>query len=59
MREDDPRFNERLRCVTIVEKWTRRDFRSLHAGEMTAQEHRTVVAILKAILTEIVGGADD
>lgn len=40
---------ERKRISAIVSKWKRRDHLSLHVGEVTAQEFRTVVAVLISI----------
>lgn len=41
------------RVEQILNKWTRPDHIRLHAGEMTVQELRTVVAVVKAIAVEI------
>ncbi|MCA0032698.1 hypothetical protein [Mesorhizobium sp. B263B2A] len=37
---------ERERCEALLQPWKRRDHLSLHCGEVTAQEFRTVVAVL-------------
>lgn len=39
---------ERERCAKSLQPWKRRDHLSLHCGEVTAQEFRTVVAVLTA-----------
>lgn len=44
---------ERERCAVIAEKWTTSGHILLHAGEMTAQELRSVKAVAKAIAAEI------
>lgn len=41
----------RLRAV--LRRWQRADYIRLHAGEMTAQEMRSVLAVLKAVSLEI------
>lgn len=38
---------------TILRRWDRAAYMQLHAGEMTAQEIRTVRAVLRAIWREI------
>lgn len=47
------RVAERERCTAICAPWMRRDHLSLHAGEVTAQEFRTVVAVVKSIKVQI------
>ena len=37
----------------IFSKWRRHDYMQLHGGEMTAQEKRTVVAVLHAVEGEV------
>ena len=37
----------------IFTKWRRHDHMQLHAGEMTAQEKRSVVAVLHAVEAEV------
>ena len=44
---------ERERCATIAQHWTHPDTLRLHAGEMTAQELRTVVAVLNGVIAAI------
>lgn len=45
----------RERSGEIIRKWLRTDTLKLHAGEMTAQELRTVKAVLRGVLAEIEG----
>jgi multidrug resistance efflux pump len=45
-------------CAKKLQRWKRRDHLSLHAGEVTAQEFRTVVAVLLAIEGEFRALAD-
>lgn len=45
--------SERERCVAIIKEWRRADSLRLHAGELTAQEVRTVQAILNGVIAEI------
>ena len=40
---------ERERAIAICSPWMKRDHLTLHAGECTAQEFRTVVAVLKSV----------
>lgn len=40
---------ERERISSVIQKWKHRDHLELHAGETTAQEFRTVVAVLISI----------
>lgn len=42
------RAEERERCARVNEAWLNRSELLLHCGEMTAQELRTVTAVLKA-----------
>ena len=42
------REKERERCAKVNEAWLNRSELLLHCGEMTAQELRTVTAVLKA-----------
>ena len=52
--------SERARCAEIAEEWQNASFARLHAGEMTAQEMRTVKAVCSAIARAIrhpVGGS--
>lgn len=44
---------ERARCAKIAEAWRTPSYARLHAGEMGAQEMRTVQAVALAIATEI------
>lgn len=46
---------ERERCRAIASRWLSADHIRLHAGEMTAQELRSVRAVVAAIRREIVG----
>ena len=46
-------FEEVDRITEIVNKWTDSGHILLHAGEMTAQELRSVKAVVSAILREI------
>ena len=41
------------RAAQIAQHWTRPDTLRLHAGEMTAQELRTVVAVLNGVIAAI------
>lgn len=41
------------RCEDIVREWSNMDYAQLRAGEMSAQERRTLKAVLTAILTKI------
>ena len=41
------------RAAQIAQRWTHPDTLRLHAGEMTAQELRTVVAVLNGVIAEI------
>ena len=43
---------ERERVRDVLKKWTRADHIQLHAGEMTAQELRSVKAVVNAIIRE-------
>jgi hypothetical protein len=38
---------------SLSEKWLSPDHIRLHAGELTAQEMRTVLAVLKAVFSEV------
>lgn len=49
---------ERAKLNAIIDMWKRRDHLSLHSGEVTAQEFRTVVAVLNAIAAGIRKGSD-
>lgn len=49
---------ERAKLNAIIDMWKRRDHLSLHSGEVTAQEFRTVVAVLNAIAAAIRKGSD-
>lgn len=40
---------ENERCVALVEEWARPDVIRLHAGELTAQEMRTAVALMRSL----------
>jgi hypothetical protein len=44
---------EREACAKIADDWTRPDNIRLHAGELSRQEMRTVVAIVTAIAASI------
>lgn len=46
---------ERAACAAIVDKWSDGGHLKLHAGEMTAQELRTVQAVVNAIKADIRG----
>lgn len=46
-------MQESERCVKALQPWKRRDHLSLHCGEVTAQEFRTVVAVLTACQASI------
>jgi hypothetical protein len=37
----------------VLMRWQRPDYIRLHAGEMTAQEMRSVLAVLKAVSLEV------
>ena len=41
------------RAAKIAQHWTHPDTLRLHAGEMTAQELRTVVAVLNVVIAAI------
>lgn len=41
------------RGVGILDKWLDPNYVRLHAGEMTAQEMRSVLAVLRAVRAEI------
>lgn len=47
--------SEKDKCIGIVQQWTNSDHIQLHAGEMTAQELRSVKAVVDAILREMRG----
>ena len=40
-------------AAEVCDKWMNPDYIRLHAGEMTAQEMRSVLAVVKAIAAEI------
>ena len=40
---------ERDRCLRVVEQWLKPAHVRLHAGEMSAQEMRSVLAVVSAI----------
>ena len=40
--------------LRIIDKWQDPDHIRLHAGEMTTQEMRSVLAVLRAVRAEIV-----
>ena len=44
---------ERARCLEIARKWSSADHIQLHAGEMKAQEMRSVKAVVNAIIREL------
>lgn len=44
----DELMAERERCAKMLQPWKRRAHLSLHCGEVTAQEFRTVVAVLNS-----------
>lgn len=46
-------LERRAKITKVVKGWTNFSYMQLHAGEMTAQEKRTVRAVLDAILREI------
>lgn len=39
--------------LEVLDRWLNPDHIRLHAGEMTAQEMRSVIAVLRAIRSEI------
>jgi len=43
----------RAEAIASVRKWLKNDHLKLHAGEMTAQETRTVKAVLAAVILEL------
>ena len=45
-----------VKVLNIIDKWQDPDHIRLHGGEMTAQEMRSVLAILRAVRAEIVRG---
>ena len=47
------KVEERERCLRVVEKWLKPDHIRLHAGEMDAQEMRSVIAVVRAIAAEV------
>ncbi len=47
------RDDERHHCRSIIQQWTSADHIRLHAGELAAQEMRTVKAVVNAILAEL------
>lgn len=50
------RFHDagRQQAVAVIDKWLDPQHIKLHAGEMTAQEMRSVLAVLRGIRAEIV-----
>jgi hypothetical protein len=44
---------ERERCAMLAELWLNNAYIKLHAGEMTAQELRSVRAVVQAIVRQI------
>lgn len=44
------------RALWVIDKWLKPSHVRLYAGEMTAQEMRTTIAVLKAVRAEIVAG---
>lgn len=50
---------ERQRCVEIVDAWLDSQTMLLRAGEMTAQEQRTVKSVVAAISRDIRNGGND
>ena len=46
-------MNPRKEIKAIFEKWQGTSFLLLHAGEMSAQEIRTVKAVLKAVQEQV------
>ena len=53
MELDRARKAERLRLTNIAMAWTKSQHILLHAGEMKAQEMRTVKAVTNAIVREL------
>ena len=49
---------ERAACAAIVRQWSTADELRLRCGEMTAQEVRTVLAVLKGIAAAIAARAE-
>lgn len=49
-------MHERMRCSAIALEWTKAKHIRLHAGEMTAQEMRSVKAVTNAIVRAIQAG---
>ena len=49
----EERDAERKRCTNVAMEWTKAGHIRLHAGEMTAQEMRSVKAVVRAIVREI------
>ncbi len=47
------RLAEKDRCLEAVKPWLRPDHIRLHAGEMTAQEMRSAVAVARGIFSSI------
>lgn len=47
------RWIKSLEIQTILKNWQRADYIRLHAGEMTAQEMRSVKAVVRAIEANI------
>lgn len=55
-------MNKTRTMILVAEKWTIRDHIRLHAGEMTAQEMRTALAVARGILADlkrVAGEVDD
>lgn len=46
-------LEERQRCAKVAKRWLKTDYILLHAGEMSAQELRSVKAVIKAVVAEI------
>lgn len=44
---------ELANTLCIIDRWQDPDYIRLHAGEMTAQEMRSVLAVLRAVRAEI------
>lgn len=47
---------ELSKALNVIDKWHDPDHIRLHAGEMTNQEMRSVLAVLRAVRAELVRG---
>lgn len=47
------RIAEKERCLDAIRPWLQSAHIKLHAGEMTAQETRTAIAVARGIFTSV------